>query len=339
MGCTYPYVSPTRRRDRDTRHLRDTTVVAWWPMTQVCLLRRAGSSLTMSPSGGRSGVTAIVSAPERARSQTVMVTTFFYSLAGGMLAVVATARIEQIAWRFLRLVGLVVFAIACGVTIWNLRSSGLESATTEAREIGAGAALAVAAMAVVFTAPFATRIARAFRLSCMLGGLMGIWAACISALARLDNAPHVPLGATSVIIGQVLGAVLLGSITVTWLLGHAYLTATRMTIAPLRHFSRMLALVVAIRVGFLIVSLAVAWSVGYGMHPSILACLGQAWLVLLLRVGFGLVAVGAFTYMVLDCVRRRATQSATGILYFGSIFAYVGELANQQLITECGWSL
>lgn len=281
----------------------------------------------------------MMSAPEAARSRTVMVTTFFYSLAGGMLAVVATARIEQIAWRFLRLVGLVVFAIACGVTIWNLRHGGLGSATTEAREVGAGAALAVAAMAVVFTAPFATRIARAFRLFCAAGGLLGIWAACISALAGLDNAPVVPLGATSVIIGQLLGAGLLGSITVAWLLGHAYLTATRMTIAPLRHFSRMLAWAVAIRIGFLIVSLAVAWGVGNDMHPSTVTRFGQAWLVLLLRVGLGLAAVGAFTYMISDCVRRRAIQSATGILYFGSIFAYVGELANLQLIRECGWSL
>lgn len=291
------------------------------------------------PEESRSGVTAIISAPETARSLTVMVTTFLYSLAGGMLAVVASARLEQIAWRFLRLVGLIVFAIACGVTIWSVHRAGLESATDEARGIGAGASLAVAAMAVVFMAPFASRIAPAFRLFCVLGGLSGIWAACTSALARLDSAPYVSLGATSVIIGQVLGAVLLGSITVTWLLGHAYLTATRMTIAPLRHFSRLLAWAVAIRVGFLIVSLAVAWGVGADMHPSILTRLGYAWLVLLLRVGLGLVAVGAFAFMVLDCVRRRATQSATGILYFGSIFAYVGELANQQLITECGWSL
>ncbi len=268
-----------------------------------------------------------------------MVTTFLYSLAGGMLVVLAGVRIEQIAWRFLRLIGLVVFAIACGVTVWTIRRAELGFSINETWQIGAGASLAVAAMAVVFTAPFATRMARVFRLFCAAGGLAGILAACICALARLDNAPSVPLAATSVIIGQVLGALLLGSITVAWLIGHAYLTATRMTIAPLRQISRMLVWAVTIRIGFLMVSLAVAWAVGVDMHPSILARLGYAWLVLLLRVGLGLVAVGAFAFMVLDCVRRRATQSATGILYFGSIFAYVGELANQQLITECGWSL
>ena len=63
------------------------------------------------------------------------------------------------------------------------------------------------------------------------------------------------------------------------------------------------------------------------------------WLVASLKIGVGLVAVGAFAYMVADCVRLRSTQSATGILYFGSLFAYVGELAGLQLLTECGWPI
>ena len=43
------------------------------------------------------------------------------------------------------------------------------------------------------------------------------------------------------------------------LLGHAYLTATKMTIAPLRHFSRLLSLGVSARIGVVVLSLAVAW--------------------------------------------------------------------------------
>ena len=49
--------------------------------------------------------------------------------------------------------------------------------------------------------------------------------------------------------------------------------------------------------------------------------------------------MGFFAYMVADCVRLRSTQSATGILYFGSVFAYIGELASQQLLLDCGWPL
>lgn len=51
MGCTYPYVTPTRRRGGRTRHLRDTTLDAWRPTTRVWLLRRTGPSLTMSQRG------------------------------------------------------------------------------------------------------------------------------------------------------------------------------------------------------------------------------------------------------------------------------------------------
>lgn len=53
----------------------------------------------------------------------------------------------------------------------------------------------------------------------------------------------------------------------------------------------------------------------------------------------GLVAVAVFAYMVTDCVRLRSTQSATGILYFASLFVYMGELAGLWLILECGWPL
>lgn len=269
-----------------------------------------------------------------------MATTFLYSLAGGMLVVIATGRVEQIAWGFLRIIGLIVFAIACGLTLWTLRRGGLESGTAGVWVMRMGVGVALAAMTVVFMAPFAARMVSAFRFVCGFGGLLGLSAACISIIARLGQAGETPLGTIAVVIaGQVLGAVVLGSITVSWLLGHAYLTATKMTIAPLRHFSRVLSWAVITRLGFSVISLGTASIVGHDMRPSILAQLGAAWLILFLRVGVGLVAVGVFAYMVSDCVRRRATQSATGILYFASIFAYIGELANQQLIMECGWAL
>jgi hypothetical protein len=109
-----------------------------------------------------------------------------------------------------------------------------------------------------------------------------------------------------------------------------------MTIAPLRHFSRMLSWTVVARSAFLCASLGLAWATG---GASIFTQLADAWLIALLRIGVGLIAVGVFAYMVSDCVARRATQSATGILYFGSVMAYVGELAGHQLTLEIGWPL
>jgi hypothetical protein len=92
-----------------------------------------------------------------------------------------------------------------------------------------------------------------------------------------------------------------------------------------------------LRIVFALLSVLTAWMIG--SESAIFKQLEQAWFILLLRVGVGLVGVGVFAYMVTDCVKRRATQSATGILYFGSLFAYIGEMANQQLLLECGWPL
>ena len=55
-----------------------------------------------------------------------------------------------------------------------------------------------------------------------------------------------------------------------------------------------------------------------------------------LRRAVGLLAVSLFAYMVWDCVKLRSTQSATGILYFASVFVYIGELSSQHLAGDIG---
>lgn len=270
-----------------------------------------------------------------------MVATLLYSIAGGMLFMLATARIEQIAWKFVRFVGFAVLAIASGVTIWSFRSvtgpldAGMKSM------VGLGIVLGIGAVFVVLAAPLAARRTRSFRLIFCLLGMAGIAAASVSAIvnmpAGMDLRTHHSFATPLVILGQILSALMLGSVTVAWLLGHAYLTATKMTIAPLRHFSRMLSWTVVARILFMLMSLVIAWQVRDNPNSPIFQRIGQSWLIVILRVGVGLFAVAVFAYMVSDCVRLRSTQSATGILYFGSVMAYVGELASQQLIFELGW--
>jgi len=261
-----------------------------------------------------------------------MVSAFLYSLAAGMLGIVATGRPDQVAWKFLRLIGFLALAIACGVTIWPIIASDAADASGGGWPLRFGIALAVAAIVLVFVAPVAERRPRLFRTTCVIGAAAGLAAACVAQPFAPNQ--YVSLRCGMIIVSQVLGAALLGSVTVAWLLGHAYLTATKMTIAPLRHFSRMLLWCVAARVAFTVVSLLTAWLVG---GTDVTAHLWDAWLVLSLRIGVGLVAVAVFAYMVADCVKLRSTQSATGILYFGSLFAYIGELAHQYMIVNYGW--
>lgn len=265
-----------------------------------------------------------------------MIATFTYTLAGGILAILATGRPDQIAWRFLRLTCVLDLALASLVTVTRLRepqpfADGLHSVATVA-----GLLTAATAILLVLMAPFASRRTNAWRGLCALGGAAGIVAGCIGAVSiRGETGAAAGLVVTS----QVLSAGLIGSITVAWLLGHAYLTATKMTIAPLRHFSLLLLWAAIARGAFFAVSLAAAWWMHQPPEPSVFAMLINSWLIASLRIAVGLVAVGAFAYMVSDCVRLRSTQSATGILYFGSLFAYVGELAALQLLGECGWPI
>lgn len=264
---------------------------------------------------------------------------FLYALVGGMLLVLATGRVSQLAWRFLQLIGFLVLALATTLTLWIYRSGLGPDFEVPLMAIVAGAACSVGAMALALGAPFAVRSQGAYTANCALAGSAGLVAACSIFLAAHAGLQESAITAGLAIMNQILGAALLGSITIAWLLGHAYLTATKMTIAPLRHFSRLLSWAIVARLVFLLVSFAAAYLLAETTGVHIVEELRNAWIVALLRVGLGIVAVGIFAYMVADCVKLRATQSATGILYFGSLFAYVGELASQQLMLECGWPL
>lgn len=256
-----------------------------------------------------------------------MTNTFLYTLAGSMLLIVATGNPRQISWRFLRVVGLLAFAITCFVTVLNYNTISAEQPVDTDWSYILGIVSGIAAIIAVLLAPFAKRFSEIFRLICVIGGASGLAAGCMSAI-YLSGEIKTGFSTIIIVISQLLGAFLIGSITISWLLGHAYLTATKMTITPLRHFSKLIMWSVSIRIVFLLVTV-----------PYALPFLAESWLIIILRVGVGLVAVGVFAYMVLDCVRLRATQSATGILYFGSLFAYIGELSNIYLIVEYGWPL
>lgn len=266
----------------------------------------------------------------------MVVATFLYSLAGGMLVVLATGRVEQIARGFLRLCGYLILGFAVLATALIVREPDWSVSVGRSMSTLFGGTSALFVMGIILLAPAAALMPRAYRVMCGVSGLAGIAAAGLSGAKHgIDQVGS--LATAMMMINQALSAFLLGAITVAWLLGHAYLTATRMTIAPLQHFSRVLSRAVFCRVAFVILSVAIA--VITSGNSSALSHLANQWMVGLLRVGFGLLAVGVFAYLVSRCVQLRATQSATGILYFGSIFAYVGELASQHLTAECDWPL
>lgn len=273
------------------------------------------------------------------------------------MAVLALARVEAAAGRWVRLVGIIAMAAAVGIGVWSVMGGpgdGGASAGGGSELIGDGAGFAAgglgwmggvlawmtagAAAVVVAVGPILERHGALLRAAAGVGGVCGMAAACVwSMVSGAGDGWILVLN----VIGQVLGSFLMGSVTVAWLLGHAYLTATQMTIAPLRRLSGLFSLAVVLRWVFLAVCFGLmyfgAWEArGAGGAGGLMGKMASLWLVLSLRVAVGLLAVGAFAYMVNDCVKLRSTQSATGILYFASVFVYVGELSSQHLMMELG---
>ncbi len=278
-----------------------------------------------------------------------MLATLLYSIAGGMLVVLSTARVEQIAWRFLRVVGLLTLPMFVGVSFWLLKQTPGGAADVH-WSVLAGFIAALGAASLIVLAPIAEGNAGMIRMVAAMFGSVGLAAACGSALTvlanRFDGVPGYGFAEMMTVVGQLASAMVLGSITIAWLLGHAYLTATKMTITPLRWFSRVLVWSVVVKTAFVLVSFLLGWwmtrsagPIELASSPSLVTLVYRSWLVVSLRGAVGLLSVGVFAFMVADCVKLRATQSATGILYFASVFAYVGELAGQQLLMECGWPL
>jgi hypothetical protein len=115
------------------------------------------------------------------------------------------------------------------------------------------------------------------------------------------------------------------------LLGHAYLTASKMTLRPFKRLNNTLGIVILVRTAIAIPGVLwlnsrfpiyLFWDV-FGLFTI------TRWLV-------GLVVPGVFILMARDCIGRRATQSATGILYVAGVLIFVGELLALYLLRETG---
>ncbi len=269
-----------------------------------------------------------------------MIETFLCLVCGGMMLAMAMGRLRDTSPRFVTLVGMIALALASVVTAWCWTHRPTEISRiwwiAEALSIIAAASAAT----LIIIAGVSQRAISAQRTMSAIGGAAGTAAACLwiwtGDITPAWGAAEIAMYVT----GQILAAFMLGSVTIAWLLGHMYLTASKMTIAPLRRLSNLFGIAVGLRWAYLLISILV-------LHYGLLASeegmswtrLMGPWLVMSLRIAVGLLATAVFAWMVSDCVRLRSTQSATGILYFASIFVYIGELSSQHLLTDLGLPL
>lgn len=120
-------------------------------------------------------------------------------------------------------------------------------------------------------------------------------------------------------------AAVLGGTVTGMLLGHWYLTAPTMSIAPLTSLTRLLLVAVLAR---LLVSGLCWWTGGDAIHGSLL------WSWFALRWIAGILSPLLLCGMTLRILRYRNTQAATGVLFAAVILSFIGEMSATLLSSE-----
>lgn len=256
-----------------------------------------------------------------------MLSVFLLQLAGGSMLAIGLGRIDDMAWRYLRLVAIVAgatIALTIGLTLAGSSRSERNATITN---LAVDAAMFLAVVWIILNARQKERVRSIQRLSAALGGSFAV----IAALLMLNSTMTVPPAgiAWPLSIASILGgALLIGSVTAAMLLGHRYLTDTGMTIAPLRRLTALFIAAIVLRTLTVAIALVVGRAILSSYDPS------RDWILffLAIRVAIGLLGTAVFAYMIWDCVRRRSTQSATGILYLTMVFVFIGELTAQYLL-------
>ncbi|MCB9852140.1 MAG: hypothetical protein H6819_03520 [Phycisphaerales bacterium] len=270
-----------------------------------------------------------------------MPTAFLAQFAAGCFLAIAISDIHRCGWRYLRLMAIVSIALAfVGLMIFVSGAGLIVGSLVRPAPIVLACGLLPAFVWLFVNAAQQERVTNAQR---VWAGLAGV--TCLVAAILLATGPDTLLGGAregvvavggiamaAPIVNTILGALLLGVLTSAMLLGHRYLTDTNMAIAPLRRLTIIYLVVFGVRALWSIGNSLPVWLTDYRPHESPMFFQ----IVLIARLGVGLAAAAVFAYMVWDCVKRRATQSATAMFYLSMVLVFIGELAGQFLMRTEG---
>ncbi len=131
------------------------------------------------------------------------------------------------------------------------------------------------------------------------------------------------------IADDLASALVVGSATTAMLMGHSYLIAPAMTMAPLIRLLGAGAASVFLRIGIAAFGL---WQWTSSNSASNLDNEFILWLSV--RWALGLIAPLILGWMAWETARIRSTQSATGILYVVVIVCFLGELMSMLLVEK-----
>lgn len=117
------------------------------------------------------------------------------------------------------------------------------------------------------------------------------------------------------------GGLVLGVTMAAMLLGHWYLNAPGMSLMPLQRLVRLMMAAIVLRALLAGVSLVMFRRMGEHFDLS-------QWLFVTMRWLTGIVGATVIAVMARQTLKIPNTQAATGILYVGVVFSFVGELAS-----------
>jgi hypothetical protein len=260
---------------------------------------------------------------------------FLILLAGGVLLAAAVPNPRHVSVHWLRLAGILSLAFAGLAVFFSLRREPSAEATVLYRRIQAGMLGATILSILAQLAFVQTLFLRTQRIAAGLAFVLAVMvgAGLIHELVpRGSSIPKPQAVALQTLACAGVGA-MTGLALMDMLLGHAYLTAAKMTMAPFRRLNLALAAVLAMRV--VTGTAAILLQSRYATElfwPRFGLLVGTRWLV-------GLLVPAVFVYMAHDCIRRRSTQSATGILYVAGVLIFIGELVALYLTRETGLPL
>ncbi len=259
-----------------------------------------------------------------------MLMTFLVQCAAGCYLVIGISDMRRSGWRYLRLMAIVAAAFAFGGLMLFGREVSFDIAQVTTPTGGLLLLMLLAGLAWLFVnAAQQEKIAASQRAVALVAGLVG--AAALITLAR-DAGNATSTGSIALMVSTLLSAGLLGACTCGMLLGHRYLTDTQMPIAPLRRLTQIYLTIFVVRVIWTLANALPVWMTDF--QPTESPLFFQ--LVLYTRLGVGLLVAAVFAYMIWDCVRRRATQSATAMFYLSMVLVFFGELAAQFLMRTEG---
>lgn len=246
-----------------------------------------------------------------------MLATFLLQLLAGISLMWTLMPRRQVTSGFFRIQMLVALGLSVLLALVN-GPLAAQSGLSDTVLIGVGTGMAVVAFfgSVLWT------------LERRVPGAVCCFAINVIATATLVQSALHGNGATTgalALASLLATAAVLGGTVSGMLLGHWYLTAPTMSIAPLSSLTRALLIAVIAR---LMVSALCWWTGGDAIHGSLL------WSWFALRWIAGILAPLILCGMTLRILRYRNTQAATGVLFAAVILSFIGEMSATLLSSE-----